>query len=62
MSSNYSLEFLDKGDGASELKINIEYEMPGVLGAIANNVIVEKLNNIEAKQVIEKIRTMCEAS
>jgi uncharacterized membrane protein len=54
-------EFLDKGDGAAELKINIEYEVPGVLGVIANNVIVEKLNNIEATQVLEKIKTMCEA-
>ncbi len=54
-------EFLDKGGGASELKINIEYEISGVLGAIANNIIVEKLNNIEANHVLDKIKTICEA-
>jgi uncharacterized membrane protein len=55
-------DFVDKGDGASELKINIEYEMPGaVLSAIAKSSIVEKLNNIEAQQVLDKIKTLCEA-
>lgn len=55
-------EFADKGGSASELKINIEYEIPGsVLGAIANKLIIEKLNNIEATQVLEKIKTVCEA-
>lgn len=55
-------EFADKGDGASELKVNIEYEIPGsVLGVIANKLIIEKLNNIEATQVLEKIKTVCEA-
>ncbi len=54
-------EFLDK-DGGAELKINIEYEIPGgVLGVIASKLIVEKLNNIEAKQVLDKIKTICEA-
>lgn len=55
-------EFADKGSGASELKINIEYEVPGgVLRVIANSSIVEKLNNIEAQQVLDKIKTFCES-
>jgi uncharacterized membrane protein len=55
-------EFVAKGDAASELKINVEYEMPGaVLSAIANSSIAEKLNSIEAQQVLDKIKTVCEA-
>jgi len=61
-SINESYEFSDKGDGASELKINIEYEVPGaLLNALSKTGIVEKLNNIEAQQVLDKIKTFCEA-
>jgi hypothetical protein len=36
--------------------------MPGeMLKVIANSKLVERLNNIEAKNVLDKIKVMCEA-
>ena len=56
-----SYEFVPKGDTATELKIDVEYEIPGaLLGAIASKVVLEKMNKQEAKSVLEKIKTLCE--
>jgi uncharacterized membrane protein len=55
-------DFMDSSDGSTELKIKIEYEMPGeLLKIIANIPLVEKLNALESKNVLEKIKLMCEA-
>ncbi len=44
------------------LTADIEYEVPGkVLGAIANRLVVEKVNMKEAEAVLKKIKTICEA-
>jgi uncharacterized membrane protein len=60
---NESYDFLDDGDGATTLKACIDYEMPNeVLKFIANSKLVEKLNNIESKNVLEKIKAMCESA
>jgi anaerobic magnesium-protoporphyrin IX monomethyl ester cyclase len=43
------------------LKLEIQYEVPGkVLGAIANRLVVEKLNKKEAAAVIKKVKDLCE--
>lgn len=53
--------FVDRGDGSTEFSISIEYEVPGdLLGVIADKLLVEKLNVLEAKNVLEKIKTLCE--
>jgi uncharacterized membrane protein len=55
-------EFESKGDGVTELKVRVEYEMPGeILTFIANNKLVERLNNLEARNILDKIKVMCEA-
>ena len=58
MSEHYT--FTPSGS-ATELAIEITYEMPGkVLEKIANSRIVEKLNQREAMNVLEKIKVFCE--
>jgi uncharacterized membrane protein len=60
---NEHYEFSDAGDGATKLNVKIEYEMPGeILKFIANSKLVEKLNNLEAKNVLEKVKAMCEGA
>ncbi len=52
--------FTPSGDD-TELAIEITYELPGkVLEKIANSRIVEKLNQREAINVLEKIKLFCE--
>jgi coenzyme Q-binding protein COQ10 len=47
--------------GDTELAVEITYELPGkVLEKIANSRIVEKLNQREAINVLEKIKLLCE--
>lgn len=61
-SVNESYEFMEASDGTSELKVRIEYEMPNeVLQFIANSKLVEKLNNLESKSVLEKIKALSES-
>ena len=44
------------------LELELQYEVPGkVLGAIANRLVVEKLNKKEAAAVIKKVKDLCEA-
>ncbi|HEY6873019.1 MAG TPA: SRPBCC family protein [Geobacteraceae bacterium] len=58
MTEHYTLR---EQDGATELAIRIEYQMPGrVLEKIANSKLVEKLNQREGENVLEKIRLLCE--
>jgi uncharacterized membrane protein len=61
MNINESYEFSKSENGATELKVRIEYEMPGqVLAYLADTRLVERLNNLEARNVLDKIRMMCE--
>ena len=58
---NESYEFIPEKDGVTELKIRVEYDMPGqVLEAISNNKLVQRLNAMESKNVLDKIKLMCE--
>jgi ligand-binding SRPBCC domain-containing protein len=44
------------------LTVTVAYEVPGkVLGAVANRLVVEKINAREAEAVLKKIKTICEA-
>src|SRR6266704_6890903 len=52
--------FAPAGNG-TELSIKVTYELPGkVLEKIANSRVVEKLNQREALNVLEKIKVFCE--
>jgi uncharacterized membrane protein len=56
-------EFSDKGDGSTELKVKVEYEIPSkVFSAIADKLVVQRLNAIEARNVLEKIKLFCEGT
>ena len=58
MSEYYT--FAHSGDN-TDLTVEINYELPGkVLEKIANSRIVEKLNQREAMNVLEKIKVLCE--
>jgi hypothetical protein len=47
--------------GTTELKVRVEFEMPiKALDIFASNKIVEKLNNAEAKNILDKIKILCE--
>jgi uncharacterized membrane protein len=53
--------FKDLGGGATEFKVTIEYEMPGqMLKVLEKTSIVEKMNDLEAKSVLEKVKALCE--
>ena len=53
--------FSDKGDGKMEFTFQIEYEVPGaILGEVADKLLIEKLNTLEVKNVLQKIKTICE--
>ena len=48
-------------NGATELTIAIDYQMPGrVLEKIANSKLVEKLNIREGENVLAKVKLLCE--
>lgn len=58
-----SYEFIDDGNSSTTLKVKIEYEMPGeMMKMIANTKLVEKLNAMESKAVMDKIKLMCEGA
>lgn len=58
---NEDYEFIKKDADTTELKCRIEYEMPGeILKLITDSKLVEKLNALEAKTVLDKIKTLCE--
>jgi uncharacterized membrane protein len=55
-------EFTDNGDGTTELKVSVEYEMPGeMMQAIMDTKLVQKLNALDSKAVMDKIKMICEA-
>lgn len=55
-----SYDFVDKGD-STDLTVVVEYNVPGdFLGAMANKLVIEKLNVLEAKNVLDKVKTLCE--
>lgn len=58
MTEKYTMRELD---GATELTVTIDYQMPGkVLEKIANSKLVEKLNKREGENVLEKVKLLCE--
>ncbi len=51
----------DGDQNSTTLTVEIEYELPGrLLGAIADKIVVEKLNVKEADTVLDKVKTLCE--
>lgn len=59
---NETYDFIKKDAGVTELKIRIDYEMPNeVLKMLTDSKLVEKLNAIESKNVLDKIKALCEA-
>lgn len=54
--------FDDKGDGATEFSFYLEFGIPGPMGAIFDNRLIEKLSVMDAKNILEKIKAMCEWS
>ena len=55
-------EFIKNDDGTSTLKVMVDYEVPSaILTGIMNSGLAEKLNGIESKNVLQKIKLMCEA-
>lgn len=59
---NEHYEFESKGDGVTELHVRVEYEMPGeMMKFVTDNRLVERLNNLEAKNVLDKIKMLCES-
>jgi ligand-binding SRPBCC domain-containing protein len=53
--------FMPRGQG-TELTVKIHYEVPeGIIGQIADKVLLERLNALEARNVLEKIKLLCEA-
>ena len=58
LSEHYTFSTVGEG---TELAAEITYEMPWkVLEMIANSAVVEKLNQKEAVNVLEKIKLLCE--
>ena len=55
-------DFSQEGNGTTRLAVKIQYDIPGeLLGMIADKLLLEKLNVSESKNVLEKIRMLCEA-
>lgn len=55
-------DFVDRGNGTTEFFFNLQYEVPGHILAVANKLLIEKLNTIEAKNILQKIKAECEWS
>lgn len=57
-----SYEFIPDDKGGTTLNAHIDYDMPGPIAKVfANSKLVEKLNNLESKNILEKIKAMAEA-
>ena len=55
-----SYEFRET-DSGTEIIVTIDYEMPAPMKALFEGVgVIEKMNEIEARSVLEKIRALCE--
>lgn len=57
VTESFTFTQLDKG---MELAVDIEYELPGKVDAVAPKSVMEKINKKEAATVLEKIKTLCE--
>ena len=56
-----SYVFKDAGDGATVLEVTIDYEMPAPMKALFGDTsVMEKLNDMESRGVLEKVRALCE--
>ncbi len=56
-----SYEFKDSGYGTTILEVTIDYKMPGPMQTLlGDSGVMEKMNDIEANSVLEKIRVLCE--
>ena len=56
-----SYKFIDSDHQTTLLAVTIEYEMPGPMQALlGGSGVLEKMNDIEANSVLEKIRTLSE--
>jgi hypothetical protein len=54
-------DFIDLGDGTTELKARVEFETPlKVLKIFHTKRMVEKLNGAEARNILNKIKILCE--
>lgn len=55
-------DFIDKGDGVTELKVRVDFGMPvQLLNIIADATLAVGLGKIEARNILNKIKLMCEA-
>ncbi len=56
-----SYVFKDTGDGSTHLEVTIDYDMPSPMKALfGNSVVMEKINYMESRGVLEKVRALCE--
>lgn len=53
-------DFIDKGDSTTDLTVRIEYEMPAIMEEIMPSKLIEKMNSLEAKNVLDKVKMLCE--
>jgi len=56
-----SYEFKDLGAEGTELTVTIDYEIPSAMKTLfEGSGVMEKMNQIEARSVLEKISALCE--
>ncbi len=56
-----SYVFKDTGDGTTRLEVTIDYEMPSPMKALfGDSAVMEKINDMESRGVLEKVRALCE--
>ena len=56
-----SYVFKDAGDGVTVLEVTIDYEMPSPMKAMfGDSSVMEKINDMESRGVLEKVRALCE--
>lgn len=54
---------LPSDEGGSYVEIEVEYDLPlGLLGEIADKVVVERMNEKEAEGILAKLKELCERS
>jgi hypothetical protein len=54
-------DFINKGDGVTELKVTVEFEMTNkVLKVFTDSKLLTRLNGLEARNILDKIKVMCE--
>jgi uncharacterized membrane protein len=54
-------DFVNKGDGVTELKVTVEFEMTNkVLKVFSDSKLLTRLNGLEARNILDKIKVMCE--